>query len=152
MPTFTVHQPPLRDGQSAADPLRFVFVRDGFHFWAFVLAPVWLLVHKLWLVFALYVVLNVALALGFALIGVPPAARLIAGILIGLLVGLEAATLWRWTLSRRGWKTVGTVVAENEETAERRFFSAWTESEQARPVQPAGPSYAAPVKRGRPSA
>ena len=26
-----------------------MFVRDGFHFWAFLLAPLWLLVHRLWL-------------------------------------------------------------------------------------------------------
>ena len=25
---------------------RFVFVRDGFHFWAFLLAPLWMLRHR----------------------------------------------------------------------------------------------------------
>ncbi len=49
MPTFTVHEPPPRKSESVASPERFVFVRDGFYFWAFVLAPLWLLVHRLWL-------------------------------------------------------------------------------------------------------
>ena len=49
MPTFTVHQPPPRPGEAAIAPERFVFVRDGFHFWAFVLAPFWLLRYRLWL-------------------------------------------------------------------------------------------------------
>ena len=49
MPTYTVHQPPPRQGEAARAPERFVFVRDGFHFWAFVLAPFWLLRYRLWL-------------------------------------------------------------------------------------------------------
>ena len=32
-----------------------VFVRDGFHFWAFLLAPLWLLLHRLWLALVIYV-------------------------------------------------------------------------------------------------
>ena len=59
MPTFTVHAPPPKIGDSAADPERFVFVRDGFYFWAFVLAPLWLLLHRLWLVLAGYITVNV---------------------------------------------------------------------------------------------
>ena len=43
MPTYTVHQPPPRKGETASAPERFVFVRDGFHVWAFVLTPFWLL-------------------------------------------------------------------------------------------------------------
>ena len=56
MPTYTVHAPPPRKGETASAPERFVFVRDGFHFWAFVLAPLWLLLHRLWLAFAIYLV------------------------------------------------------------------------------------------------
>lgn len=41
------------------------------------------------------------------------------------LVGLEGATLRRWTLARRGWTNVGVVVADNEDDAERRFFVNW---------------------------
>ena len=33
---------------------RFVFVRDGFHFWAFLLAPLWMLRHRMWLEFIAY--------------------------------------------------------------------------------------------------
>ena len=37
-----------------ADPERFVFVRDGFYFWAFLLGPVWMLWRRLWLVLRVY--------------------------------------------------------------------------------------------------
>ena len=50
----------------------------------------------------------------------------LGSLLLALLVGFEAASLWRWTLTRRGWKTLGFVVGDDEENAERRFFAAWT--------------------------
>ena len=59
MPTYTVHQPPAKNGR-AADPHRFVFVRDGFHFWAFLLGPVWMLWHGMWLVLAIFLVATAA--------------------------------------------------------------------------------------------
>ena len=49
MPTFTVHDRRRARAEAVDRPERFVFVRDGFYFWAFVLAPLWLLLHRLWL-------------------------------------------------------------------------------------------------------
>ena len=39
---------------------------------------------------------------------------------------IEAASLRRWTLSRRNWRMLDVVVADDEEAAERRFFDRWT--------------------------
>ena len=50
MTVFTVHEPPPRKNEETASPVRFAFVRDGFYFWAFLLGPVWMLCHRLWLV------------------------------------------------------------------------------------------------------
>ena len=50
MSVYTVHEPPLRAAEASPDPERFVFVRDGFYFWAFLLTPLWMLWHRLWLV------------------------------------------------------------------------------------------------------
>jgi hypothetical protein len=47
-------------------------------------------------------------------------------LLIAWLMGFEAASLWRWTVSRRKWRQLDVVVADDEETAERRFFDRWT--------------------------
>jgi hypothetical protein len=41
-------------------------------------------------------------------------------------MGFEAASLKRWTLSRRNWRQLDIVVADDEESAERRFFDRWT--------------------------
>ena len=62
------------------------------------------------------------------------------------LVGLEGATLRRWTLKLRGWTNVGVVVAENQDDAERRFFVNWQAG--ARPNAAPPPAQAASVVRG----
>ena len=57
MAVYTVHEPPPKRFQSEPDPDRFVFVRDGFSFWAFLLGPLWMLRHRMWLVLIAYMVL-----------------------------------------------------------------------------------------------
>jgi hypothetical protein len=126
MPTYTVHAPPQREG-SAADPQRFVFVRDGFQFWAFLITPIWLLYRRLWLVFILYVVLIAALEGAYYLFNLPQSARFLIELLLSVLIGFEAGSLRRWTYARRRWSTIAVVSARNLEEAERRFFSRWVE-------------------------
>jgi uncharacterized protein DUF2628 len=153
MPTYTVHEPPKRDSESAPNPERFVFVRDGFYFWAFALAPLWLLLHRLWLALLGYVVLIGALNVALYLIGMPGAVKYLVSFLAALLIGFEAATLWRWTLTRRGWKLLGFTVAEDAEMAERRFYAEWAKRAEPSPANEPGQDqkYAAPVSRGAPS-
>ena len=102
MAIYTVHEPPLRG--SAPDPERFVFVRDGFTFWAFLLAPVWMVWHRLWLVFLGYALLMVALQVALQWIGAPAAVAFAANFLVALLIGFEAASLRRFVLARRRWR------------------------------------------------
>ena len=127
MSIYTVHEPPLKAGESTPDPDRFVFVRDGFSFWAFLLAPLWMLRHRLWLVFVGYVIVAVALQVGLRLIGASSGVIIIVSFLLALLVGFEAATLRRFTLSRRRWNNVAVVVGDDLESAERRFFDTWVD-------------------------
>jgi hypothetical protein len=146
MAIYTVHEPPLKRDQTAPDPERFVFVREGFAFWAFLLAPLWMLRHRLWLVFTCYVLLTIALQIALRAIGLSEAVMVAVGALCALLVGLEAATLRRFTLSRRGWKNVGIVVGDDVEAVERRFFDAWFDKsgDLRRPIPPAS---AVPIMR-----
>jgi Protein of unknown function (DUF2628) len=126
MPAYTVHEPPPRDGGDAlAAADRFVFVRDKFSLWAFVFGPVWMIWRGLWLVLLLYLVAMAALQATLWAVDAPAVIRAAVGLLIALLIGFEASTLRRWTLSRRGWINHGVVVGDDEETAERRFFDIW---------------------------
>lgn len=149
MPVYTVHAPPAdRAGLSA--PEDFTFVRDGFYFWAMIFGPFWLLVRRLWLVLLLYVVAMAVI--GFSLwftgwrqyVGVWPM------LFVAVLLGLEAGTLQRWTLARRGWENVGIVVADSLETAERRFFDRFAETAFTPPAPrfPSPPAYAPPRSGG----
>jgi hypothetical protein len=149
MPAYTVHEPPLRDGDDdAAAADRFVFVRDGFSMWAFLFAPLWMMWRRLWLVLLLYVVLIVALQVGLWALGASGLVKFIVGVLVALLIGFEGPSLRRWTFARRGWINHGVVVADSEEAAERRFFDAWVgrEARTAAPVATAGMSPQMPYR------
>src|SRR5262245_57371402 len=119
MSTYTVHEPPLKRYDTLADPERFVFVRDGFSFWAFLLAPLWMLRRRMWLVFIGYVIVAAAVQTALHFIGASVAVRMSASVLLALLVGMEAPTLRRFTLARRGYAPVGVVIGDDREAAER---------------------------------
>ena len=130
MPVFTVHAPVMNEaGIRATDS--FAFVRDGFHVWAALLGAVWLAWHRLWLALIGWIVVMVAVDFGLAALGVGGTAIFLVDVMLALLTGLEAASLRRWTLSRRNWRQLDIVVADDEEQAERRFFERWTTKQRA---------------------
>ena len=101
----------------AADP---TFIRDGFSFAAFLLPPLWLLWHRLWIEAALAIAaLMLAAALpevtGFAL------AAPLLWLLVSLFVGLEGNALRIAALSRRGWSNWGVVEAGNLDDADAHY-------------------------------
>ncbi len=144
MSVYTVYEPPLRAADALADPQRFIFVRDGFYFWAFLLGPFWMIRHRLWLVLALYLVILIGIEVGLRAVGGSGGAIMLVGFLIALLVGFEAGTLRRSTLEGRGWRNVGTATGRREE-AELRFFDAWLKQPARRSAPPVatGPSASA---------
>jgi hypothetical protein len=124
MPVYTVHAPGA-GGADLRSTDRFVFVRDGFHFWAALFGPLWLVAHQLWLALIGWIIAVIALELALRQLGAGWAAILFANIIVALLTGFEAASLERWTLSRNRWSQLDVVVADDEEAAERRFFDRW---------------------------
>jgi hypothetical protein len=125
MPVYTVHAASANATDLRATD-KFTFVRDGFHFWAMVFGPLWLIWKRLWLALIGWVIAIIALDLVLARLGAGSVAIVSADTMIALLMGFEAASLQRWTLSRRNWRQLDVVVADDEEAAERRFFDRWT--------------------------
>jgi hypothetical protein len=122
-----------------------VYVRDGFHFLAFLVPPIWLLWHRLWIE-ALVAFSAMALlgALG-SLSGFAEAAPLIS-LLVSIYVGLEAPALQVAALRRRGWTEWGVVDAANRGEAElKHVFGSEAGSAEA----PAAPP---PVAAAHPAA
>src|SRR4029078_3035749 len=98
----------------------------GFYFWAFLLGPVWMLYHRLWLVLLMYLAGNTAIQVALWALGVSGLVKFAVALLIALRVVFEAGSLRRWSLRR--WTNRGIVVAYNREAAEHRFFDLWAGS------------------------
>jgi hypothetical protein len=147
MPVYTVHEPPVRTPGALADPARFAFVRDGFYWWAFLLTPLWMLWRRLWLVLVLYLVVSIGIETTMRIFDASGGMILFVAVLISLLAGLEASSLQRFTLKRRGWKNVGVVSGSDLEDAEHRFFAAWVGNAppQASPPPSAPPTTTLPT-------
>ena len=122
MPVYTVHAPKSLGTDVRAAPEKVVFVRDGFHVWAFLLGFIWLIYRRLWLVLLGYIVVQVAAEIMLRLTHASGFAYFVVMLVIALFLGSEAGALRRWTLSRRKWQQIGLVAADDEEAAERRFF------------------------------
>jgi hypothetical protein len=131
MPVYTVHAPRGAGPEPFSATDKFVFVRDGFHFWAFVAGLIWLIYNRLWWALLGYVVLSVIGEVALSLLNVNIGVRFVVMLLFALLMGFEAASLRRWTLSRGKWRQLDVVVADNKDAAERRFFDRWTAQHNA---------------------
>jgi hypothetical protein len=121
---YTVHEPPGPRAERIERAEDLVFVRDGFSWAAALFAPIWLLVHRLWLAFFAYVVTVAVLGIALAALDAEHWTGW-ALLAVHLLVGFEADTLRRRKLERRGWRLVGTVTGPSLVDCERRFFEGW---------------------------
>ena len=112
------------------------FIRDGFSFTAFLLPPVWLLWHRLWIEAALAIA-ALALAVGLPqLIGVAAAAPPL-WLLVALFVGLEGNALRIAALGRRGWSSWGVVDAGSLDDADAHYATETVAAEDDAPDRPA---------------
>src|SRR5262249_2192355 len=100
MPVYTVHAPTAYAADFRSTD-KFGFVRDGFHFWAMVLGPLWLIWKRLWLALLGWLILTVVLEVAAAEFGGGRSIVAAVDAIVAILMGLEASTLQRWTLSRR---------------------------------------------------
>ncbi len=114
MASFVVMEAP-EGGDEAA------YIRDGFHFLAFLLPPIWLAWHRLWIeALVAFAVMAVLGSLG-SVSGLSEAAPVLS-LLVSLYVGLEAPALRIAALRRRGWREWGVVDAYNRDDAETKHL------------------------------
>ena len=151
MPAFAVFEPPARAGRVATHHTdRFVFLRERFNWAAFLFGPLWMIWRRLWLVLVIYLIVLGLIEFGLQRLGIDSQARSAVYFLVALLVGLEAATLRRWTLVRRGWRDRGIVMADDLEMAERRFFDSWSAGRPMPPPPPPPPPPYVPASNSGP--
>lgn len=115
MAIYVVMEPPGR-GEKADT----AFVRDGFSWLGFLVPPLWLLWHRLWIEAALAFVAMAALSMLGEKLGLDWAGSLLS-LLVSLYVGLEGAALRVAALRRRGWHEWGVVEADRLDDADMRY-------------------------------
>jgi hypothetical protein len=142
MTVYNVLAPPLRDGETAPDPLGYVLVKEGFCWPALFVPGLWLLFRRMWLIFLLYLAFVVASMVADDMI-----ANVIGvlTLLVHLLLGLEGNNLRRWTLERRGYALAGIAEGRNRDEADIRFFADWPD------VVATGPSAGTAVETAKPA-
>jgi hypothetical protein len=144
MPAYAVLEPPRRNRSATDHTDRFVFVREKFSIWAFLFGALWMIWRRLWLVLLVYLVAMGVVGYGLERLEIAWPARAAIYVLIQFLIGLEAVSLRRWTLVRRGWRDRGIVIGDDIESAERRFFDARPSRPASDPLMPASTPMLAP--------
>jgi hypothetical protein len=125
MTTYTLHLP--RDARPG-DPVALEeakLVKDAFSWGAFFFTFFWFFFHRLWLAGLGVLVLVFAFGAVLQMLNVHPTAATLAGLLLQALIGLEANSLRRWTLSRRGFALADVVTAADQDEAEAKAFARW---------------------------
>jgi hypothetical protein len=120
MRVYTVYAPPGRERQGRID--RIEFVREGFRWLALLFPFLWLLFNRTWLPLLGYLVLAGGVPALLMLAGASESAVLPYALGLNVLVGLEADTLKRWSLERKGWRMIGVASGRDRVEAERAFF------------------------------
>lgn len=149
MAVWTVFQPDEAKGAGRASAAHWadgvVFVRERMSWSALLFAPLVLLRHRLWLAFAVYVLLQALIVFALVWLDLGDGEALLV-FLPNLLVALELPALRRRKLAARGYDELGAVVAPDFEAAERRFFEGWLTAGAPEPAPSATPPrFAAPA-------
>ena len=126
---YTVHEPPETSLDPSERAERLTFVKDEISWAALFFAPIWLLAKRFWLALLVYVVVAIALGGGLTLLELGQSWGLLAYLGLNLFVALEADSIQRWSLDRKGWHMIGSVSGATTRECERRFFERWLAEE-----------------------
>ena len=128
MVVFTVFEPPSPTGDRIARAERLALVKDGFHWWAALAPPFWLLAKGLWVEFGAFIAAAGALAWALEAVGANADMISLAFLIVQVVFGFEASTIHSLALRWRGWRELGTVTGRDQLECERRFFEQWAAS------------------------
>lgn len=125
MTTYTLHLPrDARPGDPAAlDDAE--LVKDAFSWGAFFFTFLWFFFHRLWLAGLGVLVLVFGFGALLQVLNVHDAASTVAALLLQALIGLEANSLRRWTLTRHGYALADVVTGADKDEAEAKAYARW---------------------------
>ena len=123
MKIFTVHEPPDPSGNSIDRATSLIFLKYGFSWGAFFLAPLYYILKNQWFVFCVYMLALLAIGVLTALLEQDPQLMTFYMGLMQIFFGFETSTLHRFWLHFRGWKEVGSITGRSQDECERLYFS-----------------------------
>jgi len=152
---YSVYEPVSDDDDIAAHADRIAFVKDGFSWLALIVPALWLLYHRMWIEFVIFMALIFGLEWAFGADGQGAQIAGWLGLAITVLFAFEANDLRGAMLQRRGYRFAAVATGRNRQEAERSFFTTWLRR-QARPTRPVPPAHkitpgvqaSAPARRG----
>lgn len=152
MTVYSVYEPASDDEDVAARADRIAFVKDGFSWIALIVPALWLLYHRMWIEFIIFMALIFGLQWAF---GAERQGAEIVGwmsLAISILFAFEANDLRGAMLERRGYRFAGVASGRGRQEAERSFFTRWLR-DQDRPnrVVPPAPKATPGAKPAPPS-
>lgn len=118
MASHVVMMPPSGSPQSRSEQA--ILVRDRFSWPAFLVPPLWLLWHRLWLEAVIAIAIMGGTTVTGELAGMGPAGSLM-GLLVSIYVGLEGQAMRIAALRRRGYTQWGVVEGGNADEAYIRY-------------------------------
>lgn len=121
MAIFTVHVPNDRD-DALSRAERTAFVPEGFSVAAFLFGPLYLLRFGAWLAALAWIVIVAGGSWLCHQAGLPRSVEFGLTLLVALFTGVEASSLRRFALARRGYDFVDLVEGLSREDGERTFF------------------------------
>lgn len=104
------------------EPTEAVIIKEGFSHFAFFLAPIWLVMNKLWLGLVLYLIAVSILSYISSFLATPVETRLMICLIAAFYIGLEANNWKCWELRKNGYNELGILLAKNHADAERSWF------------------------------
>lgn len=156
MASHVVMLPPSGSPQSRSE--RAILLRDRFSWPAFLVPPLWLLWHRLWLEAVIAIAVMGGASIPGEMAGMGLATGLagsLMGLLVSVYVGLEGQAMRIAALRRRGYTQWGVVEGGNADEAYIRYAhevaAAPDEPERAPVMAPASTSGQRPVHRAAPA-
>lgn len=152
MASHVVMLPPSGSPQSRSEQA--ILVLDRFSWPAFLVPPLWLLWHRLWLEAVVAIAVMGGITVIGELAGMGPAGSLM-GLLVSIYVGLEGQAMRIAALRRRGYTQWGVVEGGNADEAYIRYAheaAAAPDEPEPRPaIVPAETTGQRPVHRAAPA-
>lgn len=123
MQVFTVHCRSENSASLSGLAEDAIFVKEGFSWPAFLIPAIWLIYKRMWWVLLAFVLLQLLITIAAGLVGLDGMTIFLCSLSINLLLGFEGNELYRWSLSRRRYRTSEIVTGADLSGAEHSFYS-----------------------------